>query len=189
METETKKPVFYYVRSKGGKGSIVDTVCVIAFKSTEPTVLYARGVAHRSSEDNVVRKVGRGIAEQRARKVIENLTACNFEFITYQKIYAEHLNEGYGKPPKDISSDKMRLLDANGLTNLELKLFDLYKPKNEGAPAQTPQELLVPAIQVPAAYAPASVLHGEQQKTTAPKKTPDDDLGAVHNNPDEHYGH
>mgnify|MGYP001619208254 CR=1 FL=1 len=103
------EPRFYYVRD--GEGRPVTTVCLVEITSRTDGVKYAYGSTTCSQKDlPYLRKdIGRRIAEQRARKVIEKVPLHTGDLYSHR-------------------SD-LKLLKPEDLSPLERSLFEFDKPK------------------------------------------------------------
>lgn len=109
MADKTPEPKFYYKRDD--KGRPVTTVCLIEVTNRIDGIRYAYGSTTCGKNDlsYLLKGVGRRIAEQRAKKVLELVPL-------------------YRGPVYEHRSD-MKLLAPEDLSPLERSLFNLDKPE------------------------------------------------------------
>lgn len=121
----TPEPRFYYKRDDTGRP--VTTVCLIEVTHRTDGIRYAYGATTCGEKDlpHLRKDVGRRIAEQRARKVLDLMPMRS------GSVYDHRLD--------------MKLLTPDNLSPLERRLFGLDKPKAEQQ-AAAPDS--IPALQL-----------------------------------------
>ncbi|MBI4095611.1 MAG: hypothetical protein HY438_01985 [DPANN group archaeon] len=141
---EVSRPFFYYSASYGVENA--ETTCLLEIRlkghpELPDQTFYARGSAEWSSKERggPNRKVGRRIAEQRARKVLEWFSNT-YDLKEFKSEYEKSLQlfkhvypnaYGFGKGQGQIGMHRLGLLLPEDLDGLERKIFGLDKPAKD----------------------------------------------------------
>ncbi|MBI2041031.1 MAG: hypothetical protein HYT16_02925 [DPANN group archaeon] len=145
---EVSRPFFYYSESCGVENA--KTTCLLEIRlkghpEFPDKTTYVRSSAEWSSKERggPNRKIGRRIAEQRARKVLEWFASVDYNFDAFHA--DDEVTSEYGRGQGIVGSHRFALLQAGELNDLERKIMGLDK-RLEKDDAKAAEPSLLPSI-------------------------------------------